>query len=203
MEDSFNLSLASNLNALSHSFMLDSLTLDSYTLDASIQNHHRSLRFALSPQDNAIVPLEQITEVLSLECSKISPVPEMPPCVLGICNWQGEMLWVIDFCNFVDYSPLLQTPIASVWMVMVVQVDQQSITSGKSQFVGIAVPSIDEIEFHDLLCLQPVVPNLFSSKLLPLILGLLPEQNDPVLNLKAIANCPAWKTIGRNPVEIF
>jgi positive phototaxis protein PixI len=141
--------------------------------------------------------------VLSLECTQISPVPEMSPCVLGICNWQGEMLWVIDFCNFVGYAQLLQAPIASVLMVMVMQIDHLSVASGRSQSIGIAVPSIYEIEFHDLHSLQPVVPSLFSPELLPLILGLLPERNDPILNLKAIANCPAWKTIGRNRFEIL
>lgn len=200
MAESLNLSLTSSLNVLPQSLTLD------VSPQSRPQSHQRSLRFALSPQDSAIVPLEQITEVFSLEWTKISPVPEMPPWVLGICNWQGEMLWVIDFCNFVGYTPLLQAPIASVLMVMVVQVDQPdqpSNVSGRSQSIGIAVPAIDEIEFHDLHSLQPVVPSLFSSELLPLILGLLPEQNDPVLNLKAIANCPPWKTIGRNPFEIL
>jgi chemotaxis signal transduction protein len=182
MAESLNLALASDLNAL----ILDPLPPET---------RQRSLRFALDAQDSALVPLEQITEVLNLAVAKILPVPELPPCILGVYNWRGEMLWIIDFCDFAGYSTFQPDPSAPHLMVMVVQVNHHSI--------GVGVPHISDIEFHDLQHLQPVVPGVFSPGLLPLIQGLLPERNDAVLNLKAIANCPAWKTIGRNVLEVF
>jgi positive phototaxis protein PixI len=162
---------------------LNTLTLDPLPPDT----RQRSLRFVMGAQDSAIVPLEQITEILHIEIAKILPVPEMPSCVLGICNWQGEMLWIIDFCAFAGYSPLQPDSASPFLAVIVVQVNHYS--------VGIGVPEISDIEFHDLQRLQPVVPGLFPPGLLPLILGLLPEHNNVVLNLKAIADCPIWKNV--------
>lgn len=148
----------------------------------------RLLRFSLNPQDSVLLPLKQISEILQITLTDILPVPEQPATVLGICNWRGEMLWLVDFCQFAGYTPVQQTvqqtPIASI-LVMVVPIHHQAI--------GIAVSAIDDIELHDLQQLQPVFPGIVSPELLPLVSGLLPKSNDVVLNIQAIADYPLWK----------
>jgi positive phototaxis protein PixI len=171
---SLDLELANSLNTL----ILDPLPPET---------RQRSLRLALGEQDSAIVPLDQITEIFNLEMTKILPVPELAPWVLGICNWRGEMLWVIDFCIFWGHESVQLNPVSPFLFVMVVQVNHHSI--------GVGVPHIGDVEFHDLQRLQPVPPGLFSPGLLPLIAGLLPEDNGVVLNLKAIVDCPLWKSM--------
>lgn len=147
-----------------------------------LENRQRLLRLPLGPQDNVVVPLEQITEVIRVEIAEILPVPETSPWVLGICDWRGEMLWIVDLCSFVRYpSPFHSEQSPTALMVMVVQVDHQSI--------GIGVQQINDVELHDLQHLQPVIPGLFPPELLPLVIGLLPEWGNAVLNLKAIADC--------------
>jgi positive phototaxis protein PixI len=145
------------------------------------------LRFPLGSQDNALIPLEQITEILRVEITEILPVPEMPSCVLGICSWRGEMLWLVDFNDFTGYlSPLQSGQSSTSLLVMVVQVDNHA--------VGIGVSQVSDVELHDLQSLQSLVPGLFHSALLPLILGVLPGCSDAVLDMKAIAQCPLWKS---------
>jgi chemotaxis signal transduction protein len=148
------------------------------------------LRFPFNSQDNALVPLEQITEIFRVESTDILSVPEMPSCVLGICNWRGEMLWLVDFNDFIGCPSSFQQVQAPVsLLVMVIQVDQQS--------VGIGVSQVSDVELHELQSLQAAVPGLFPAGLLPLIAGVLPGCSDAVLDMKAIARCPLWKNHAR------
>jgi chemotaxis signal transduction protein len=145
------------------------------------------LRFPLSSQDDALIPLEQITEIFRVEIAEILPVPEMPSCVLGVCNWRGEMLWLVDFNDFTGYGTLFQQgQVPPSLLVMVIQVDSQS--------VGIAAYQVNDVELHDLQSLQPAIPGLFPAGLLPLVAGVLPGCSDAVLDMKAIARCPLWKS---------
>lgn len=161
---------------------LTAINLDPFPTDLlPPELEQRSLRFPLGAQDSVVVPLEQITEILQLKIADILPVPEVSASILGVCNWRGEMLWVIDLCNFVGYpSPFQSDPMPADLMVMVVQVNHRSI--------GIGVQQVNDVELHDLQDLQPIITDLFPPELLPLVIGLLPECGDAVLNLKAIAN---------------
>lgn len=164
---------------------LAAINLAPLPLDLPPETRQRSLRFMLGAEDSALVPLEQITEMLKVEIAAILPVPGTSPWVLGVCNWRGEMLWLIDLCDFVGYPSPFQpnspsAPMPTAVMVMVVQINHQ--------FVGIGVQQVSDIEQHDMQQLQPVIAGLFPPGLLPLVVGLLPG-GDAVFNLKAIAEC--------------
>ena len=171
---------------------LESALIATNSLDALIldpqpaETRQRLLRFPLGSQDSALLPLEQITEILRIGVADILPVPEMPGCVLGICNWRGDMLWLIDLNDLVSSIPLfeLESGVVSL-VVVVVQINGQS--------VGLGLPQVQDIELHDLERLQPVAPGLFSPQLQPFVLGTLPEVDGAVLNLAAIAQCPLWQ----------
>ena len=172
-------------NSLDSFFLTTSL--DSLTLKPSPpETQRRLLRFPLSYQDSALLPLEQIGEVLRVNVTDILPVPEMPGCVLGICNWRGDMLWLVDLSQLLGYLSLdQQGQVADVLVVLVVQVNEQSI--------GLVVSQVNDIEYHNLQHLQPAVPGVFPPKLLPFILGSLPEDQGIVLNINAISHYPLWQ----------
>ena len=174
--------LTSSDSALIATNSLDALILDSQPTDT----RQRLLRFPLGSQGSALLSLEQITEILRLDLADILPVPEMPQCVLGICNWRGNMLWLVDFNDLVSAKPLFELdPGVVALMVVVVQINGQS--------VGLALQQVQDIELHNLEQLQPVAPGLFSPQLQPFVLGTLPGVNGAVLNLTAIAQCPLWQ----------
>jgi positive phototaxis protein PixI len=151
------------------------------------ETRQRLLRFPLRVQDSVLVPLEQIAEILNLEVTEILPVPDLPSCVMGICNWRGEMLWVIDFNDFVGYpSPFRPEPSEAKIAVIVAQINHQSI--------GLGVQQVNDIELHDVQRLQPTTPGLFPPQFMPLIQGTLPGCSDAVLDLNPIVYCPLWKT---------
>jgi positive phototaxis protein PixI len=165
----------------------DPLTLDFLTEEPlPPESGERLLRFLLGLEDSALLPLDQIVEIIRVNVAEILPVPEMPSCVLGICNWRGTMLWLIDLNNLVGYRSLSQqgqvltTPVA-----MVIQLDNQT--------VGLVVQQAYDIELHELQQLQPAAPGILPPKLLPFVLGVLPGDSGPVLDVTAIIQCPLWQ----------
>ncbi|MDF5722901.1 MAG: chemotaxis protein CheW [Rhizonema sp. PD37] len=169
--------------------MLTSLDFDLLSLDTlSPENHvselSRLLRFPLGSEDSALIPLEQIREILSLDIAEILPVPEMPGCVLGIGNWRGEMLWLVDLNHLVGYPPL--SFVAGSPLAIVVQVNNQS--------VGLVVEQVNDIESHDLQQLHPSEIGLFPPHIQPFVLGSLPGSGGTVLNISFITQYPLWQT---------
>jgi positive phototaxis protein PixI len=167
---------------------LDLVTLDDLFNEAlgPSETGERLLRFPLGLEDSALLPLEQITEIIRVNVAEILPVPEMPSCVLGICNWRGTMLWLIDLNHLLGYPPLSQQERGlATSMAMVVQLNEQT--------VGLVVQRVNDIELHELQQLQPAAPGLFSPKLLPFVLGALPRGKGTVLDVTAITQCPLWQ----------
>ncbi|NJM73973.1 MAG: chemotaxis protein CheW [Scytonema sp. RU_4_4] len=144
-------------------------------------NLSKLLCFPLGLQDSALLPLKQIAEIIRVNLVEILPVPEMPSCILGICNWRGEMLWLLDLNHLVGY-PVLTTGVTRIAIVVMVN----------EQAVGLVVPQVDDIELHDLQQLQKASAGLFPPKLLPFVLGALPN-GKTVLDVTAITQCPLWQ----------
>ncbi len=160
----------------------DLLTLDPLPPEPPLS---RLLRFPLGSPDSALLPLEHIAEILRIDVVEILPVPEMPSCVLGIGNWRGKMLWLVDLNHLVGYPPLTLTVGVSP-IAMVVQVNDQS--------VGLVVEKVNDIESHDLEKLHPPSFGLFPESLLPFILGSLPGGSGNVLDVTGIAEYPLWQS---------
>ncbi|MGV0028792.1 chemotaxis protein CheW [Phormidesmis priestleyi] len=165
---------------VSSSLLLDPLPPDT---------RERLIRVPLDTQDSVLLPLEQLTEILRVDFAEILSIPEMPSCVVGICNWRGEMLWLVDFNHFVGYPSLFQQEqFCASLTVLVIQPDRPAIAR-RNEGIGIVVSQVHEIELHDLQRLHFPTIGLFSPDLLPLVRGMLPG-GDPVLDLQAFVECP-------------
>lgn len=146
-------------------------------------NEQRFLRFHISKRETALLPLNSIQQVLKVPVLEIIPVPHMPDCVLGIYNWRGEMLWLIDMAQQLGFaSPLVDLRSSEAINVIVVQVEHTCL--------GMVVSHTADIEMHPLQQLQPPMVGLFSAKLLSCMQGYLIASNSPVLNAKALIQDP-------------
>jgi positive phototaxis protein PixI len=172
--------MLTSLDSLLTATSLDLLTLDDPLPTETCQ---RLLRFPLGREDSALLPLAQIAEIFRVNVEDILPVPEMPSCVLGIFNWRGEMLWLIDLDHLLGYPPL--SLMTATPMAVVVQ--------SNSQPLGLVVSQVNDIELHDLQKLTNAAIGLFPPKLLPFVLGALPEGSGTVLDVTAITQCPLWQ----------
>lgn len=165
---------------------LDILSLDPLGIDPlPPDSRQRLLRFPLDAQESVLLSLNYVAEVLKIEPSDILPVPEVVNCVMGVCHWRGEMVWLINLCELLGYPSGWSTAQPSSLMMIVIQADGRSL--------GLGVPQVNDIELHDLDQLQAIVPGLFSPQLLPFVLGVLPQESSAVLNVSAILHCALWQ----------
>lgn len=166
------------------SFDLTPASLTQLTEELPDQERSRQkfLRFPLGA-DSGLLALEQLAEVFKVKVAEILPVPEMPSCVLGLSNWRGNMLWLVDLNHLVEH-PLPQ----EAWELPTVMVFQSN-----GQALGLVVQSIDDIELHDIEALQPADVGLFPQGLMPFIQGYLPGVRGAVFDPEAIARYPKWQ----------
>jgi chemotaxis signal transduction protein len=144
----------------------------------------RFLRFHLGFEDTALLPIDEVREVLRIAATDILPVPHMPESVLGVYNWRGEIIWTIDLNQLVGFPAIAPDLTAtSSAIAIVLECDGQNL--------GLVVPQIEDIEWHDSPNVQPPSAGLFPDRLLPFVQGYLSEASSMVLNPSAIARASA------------
>lgn len=45
------------------------------------------------------LPALNVVEVLNLKVNRICPVPGVHPCLLGVTNWRGQLLWSLNLSD--------------------------------------------------------------------------------------------------------
>jgi positive phototaxis protein PixI len=99
----------------------------------------RFLRFQLANEHGALLPLADVVEILKLDISVILPIPDVPAWILGVCNWRGEMIWLVDVNRVIDGMPLWQqSPSLDRPMVIVVE--------SKGYSMGLVVEQVNDVE---------------------------------------------------------
>lgn len=136
-------------------------------IDITQTKAQKFLHFNLSKELAALVLVEDIAEVLHVPKSNILPIPQMPPCVLGIYNWRDEMLWTIALGELFELSAASIPSSDSTMSVIVAEID--------GQYLGLVVAQVNDIEWHELTSIQPPRAQLFSAQLLPFMQGYLSD----------------------------
>ncbi|WNZ27737.1 purine-binding chemotaxis protein CheW [Leptolyngbya sp. NK1-12] len=170
-------------SSLLASSAFDPETLDLAHLTATnfAANEQRFLCFYLNTEETALLPLSQIQQVLKIPVVEILPVPHMPNCVLGIYNWRGEMLWLVDLAQQLNFASGLNLPSMETLTTIVIQTDRN--------YFGIVVPRLSEIETHNPQRLQ-LPTSAFPAKLLSIMQGYFSPSGIPVLNANALIQDP-------------
>jgi positive phototaxis protein PixI len=172
--------------------MIDTIT----SVNSAQENHpateigEKFLRFQLGAEGIALLPLYLIKQVMQISTGEILPVPQMPDGVLGIYNWRGEMLWLVDLGQLIGFPPLALTNGGNIngVVAIVIQIEDK--------FLGLVVPQIHDIEWHTLQQIQMPSIGLFTPEIMPYLRGYIIGVNQEilmVLNAEAIASDPLWQ----------
>lgn len=138
----------------------------------------RFLRFKLLGENESLLPLHDIAEVKTLATNDILPVPDLKNSVLGVCNWRGEILWLVDLNALVGARPLWsQVPLLEEPIAIIVQLAQQS--------VGLVVEQVSDIELITPETIH-LETDLCSPTLAPYVAGYLPDHQGMILDTAAI-----------------
>jgi positive phototaxis protein PixI len=127
------------------------------------------LRLRLTAQIPVLLPIQQLTEVLNVPENQIMPIPDVPAWVMGVHNWRGEILWMIDLGHLCGLAPWYQQPMSrSVHSAVVLNGDHSSDVSTKSDAkgaVGAVIRQVEEIESFNPQVVQPSLPASFLPEL--------------------------------------
>jgi len=98
----------------------------------------RYLVLHLTDQQLVMLPVDQLAEVFNLSLTQIVSIPDLPRAVMGVCNWRGEVTWVVDLSYLLGFQPLFQKGFSqTIYKVVLLQVD--------NQYVGLVVPQVGEM----------------------------------------------------------
>ena len=127
------------------------------------------LKFNVSPDMTALLPVDQLVAVLKIEASKITAMPHLPPWVMGIYNWRGEVLWMVDTAKLLGVSPWQQQPMLTARYDVLLLEKQLSEETAERCCLGLWVRQVEGIELLSLDVIQS--PTVASEALVPFLRG--------------------------------
>ncbi len=154
----------------------------------TLDNKQKFLSLNLGARDTAVISLQEITEVFQVSLADICGVPQMPSCVLGIYNWRGEMLWLVDLEEMLGYPPVLQgANFLSNMMAVVLE--------REGKYLGLLVRSLMDIEWLDTNEIKTPSAELFYPAMSPFLKGYFINSSEEMvlsLDATAIIQSPIW-----------
>lgn len=147
------------------------------------------LRFHLMPDTTALLPVHQMTEVLTMPTNEIVPIPGMPAWVMGVHNWRGEILWMVDLGHLLGLTPLYQQATSrSTYTAIVIRSAQQALgrqqagrqnTGGK--MLGLLVNRVEDMEWCNPDLIQSPPQAAVAPELVPFLRGYWLKANGDIL----------------------
>lgn len=145
------------------------------------------LRFFLMPDTHVLLPISQLTEVLNLQIQQIIPIPQMPNWVMGVHNWRGEVLWLVDLGRLLGLTPWYeQGHNRSNCRAIVIHPTSHQLTKSRnrSQMLGLVVHQVEDIAWCNTNDIHSPPGSAVTPELAPFLRGyLLTETNEMLVAL--------------------
>jgi positive phototaxis protein PixI len=131
----------------------------------------------------ALLPVSQVTEVLKIPAGQITPIPHLPAWVMGVYNWRGDVLWMVDLGHLLGLTPWYQQSVSlSICTAMVLHPAGKTTSGSDRQVMGLAVTQVQDIEWCDPACIQVPPPTAVQSELTPFLRGYWLKPNGEMLS---------------------
>lgn len=122
------------------------------------------LKFEVYPETKAMLPIRQITEVLKIQYRQIMPIPQMPASVMGVYNWRGDILWMLDLGQLLGLDSWYQHQYNRVFHSVIVLSPERE-QSENQIHLGLVVAEIDDLEICDPELIQAAIGSQINSYL--------------------------------------
>jgi positive phototaxis protein PixI len=130
------------------------------------------LKLQLSSNVSTAIPMEAAREVLVVPVEQITPIPNMPDCVLGLLNQRSRVFWVVDLSVMLGYSGLTSSDR---------QLNIIILQSGQTP-LGLAVPVLQGVTRFPTDGIQSPIGTV-APNIAPYLRGCLPEGQEILLIL--------------------
>ncbi|NET33488.1 MAG: chemotaxis protein CheW, partial [Cyanothece sp. SIO1E1] len=121
---------------------------------------------------------------LTIPTGQIVPIAHMPAWVMGVYNWRGEILWMVDLGHLGGLKPWYQQGInlsAYTAVVLHAGAGKTSSPQSKSQMLGLVVNRVEDIEWCDPGVIQPPPESAEIPALAEFLRGYWWKSNDEML----------------------
>ncbi len=178
--------------------MSDSLSQSNFLLsnidaDKPQVSQEQFLRFYLEPKTRLMLPIEQITEVLKIGVGQIVPIPQMPSWVMGVYNWRGNILWMVDLGDLIGLNSWYQQGVnTSNYTAIVISPDKANnfqAVGNELLSLGLIITRVEDIEWCNADLIQSPPASTVTQALAPFLRGYWLDRSGEmilVLNGKAI-----------------
>lgn len=147
------------------------------------------LKFQLTPQTSAVFATPYVQEAVVLPARRLTPMPNMPPCMLGLMNRRSRVMWVVDLAQLLGLNPPDTTSLNYTlhYSLVLIQVGAVPLGLAVHQVNGINWIATDTIH-------SPI--GQVSSSLVPYLRGCVLQQHEQqpdlvlVLDAEAIVQSP-------------
>ena len=121
----------------------------------------QQLQFKLYPDSSAMLPINQIAEVIKPRLAQITPIPQMPSWVMGVYNWRGNILWMLDLGQLVGLDSWYRHQHDRVAHGAIVFSPNREAKSEDRIYLGLAVAGVEDLEQCEPSAIQ--APNNISN----------------------------------------
>lgn len=131
------------------------------------------LRFYLHPDTRIMLPIKQVTEVLKIQFGQIVPIPQMPTWIMGVYNWRGEVLWMLDLGNLLSLDSWYQheSNPSGHSVIVLSPYKEKSEADGENIHLGLVVSQVEDIEMCDPTTIQPTSNSKIMAQLQSFLRG--------------------------------
>ncbi len=89
---------------------------------------------------------ERVLELINLPLDRVVPMPHLPPAVMGVYNWRGKMLWIVDIAKLLGFKSA-PAPHLHRHFQPTIAISTTTDLSNEPKTIGFAVDEITEIEW--------------------------------------------------------
>ena len=75
----------------------------------SLNSSQQFISLEVTKTLEVILSTRELDEVITLDHRIILQIPGMPNVVVGVFQWQGQILWLIDLAYLMGFQSLLST----------------------------------------------------------------------------------------------
>lgn len=173
--------------------------MDTLALTRQLGRSHKTsgeahLKFQLNQQTPAVFSMKHVQEVLVLPVHRLTPMPNMLPCMLGLMNRRSRVLWLVDLAQLLGISRL--NVATRHYNMIIIRVGHLSLGLVVHQVEGMTWLQKDTIQ-------SPLGQT--TAGLVPYLQGCVLQEKEIllVLDAEAIAQSPALRNPGAIATETF
>ena len=149
-------------------------TLAKATTNQVNSQQKQYLGFALDEEINALIALAELGGIINILQKDIVAVPDLPAWALGLYNWRGDIVWVIDLGQMLQFRPLNSRKNNLDKSAVLV------IKAGKN-YLGLAVDQVNELYWCDPAEVESPPTVDIAQLLLPILKGLVLNPEGTIL----------------------